>query len=210
MRDERFGRLLRAAIGSIVAHEGTTAPLIEAELGEQIGLSPASIQRYKAGHIPPDPRTVALLATAGVQRGFLNAHWLRAFLHAARYYNAAPLIDELSRGVTSAVFPAPAVQGKPAHNLPAPTYTQFVPRRAYADVVDGLGQRTAVVLITGLGGMGKTSLAREVAGDCLRGASGLPAFTMVVWVSDQDHPGTTTLDSLLTTIAQTLDYPGML
>jgi len=36
--------------------------------------------------------------------------------------------------------------------------------------------------------MGKTSLAPEIAGDCLRGASGLPAFATVVWVSDQDHP----------------------
>jgi len=39
MRSAAFGRLLRAAIGSIVTHEGTTAPLIEAELGQQIGLS---------------------------------------------------------------------------------------------------------------------------------------------------------------------------
>lgn len=209
MRDLRFGRLLRAAIGSIVALEGTTAPLIEAEFGEQIGLSPASIQRYKTGHIPPDPRTVALLATVGVQRGCLNTEWLRAFLRAARYYNAAALLDQL------APMPASDSVGTvassiPVHNLPAPTYTQFVARQAYGDVLDGLRQRTAVVLLVGMGGMGKTSLAREIADQCLQGRSGLPLFAAVVWVSDQDHPGATTLDTLLTTVARTLDYPGLL
>src|SRR4029079_2675193 len=95
MRSAAFGRLLRAAIGSIVTHEGTTAPLIEAELGQQIGLSPASIQRYKAGHIPPDPRTIRLLATAGVRRAYLTRAWLAAFLNAARYFDAASLVAQL-------------------------------------------------------------------------------------------------------------------
>jgi len=210
MRDERFGRLLRAAIGSIVTHEGTTAPLVEVELGSQIGLSPASIQRYKAGHIPPDPRTVALFAEAGVRRGFLNAGWLRAFLHAARFYDAPTLMAQLYPDAVPVSPPAPGTSGRPRHNLPAPTYAQFVPRGAASEVLDGLRQRTSAVLLTGLGGMGKTSLAREVAAHCLSEPAGGPAFAAAVWVSDQDHPGSTTLDATLATIARTLDYPGLL
>jgi hypothetical protein len=208
MRDERFGRLLKAAVGSIVAHEGATAPVVEAQLGEQLRVAPASIQRYKAGHIPPEPRGVALLAAAGVTRGCLNERWLRAFLGAARYPHPEALVRELIPGAAAREhisLPRP-----PRHNLPAPSYPQFVPRAAMGEVLQALRQRTALVLITGLGGVGKTSLAREVAACCLQGVDELAPFAAVVWVSDRDAPGTTTLDTLLVVIARTLDEPGLL
>ena len=49
------------------------------------------------------------------------------------------------------------------------------------------------MLIVGLGGNGKTSLAREVAARCLTDASNAPRFDAVVWVSDKDRPGMTNL-----------------
>lgn len=203
-RNETFGRLLKAAISSIANCEGKTAPIIEDELGAQIGIAGKSIQRYKTGHLPPDPRTVQILAEAGVQRGFMNRDWLQNFLHAARYPFAEKLLDQLC--------PAPATRPRPPRvyeNLPAPTYSQFVMRpQAFAEVLDGLGQRSAAVLIVGLGGNGKTSLAREMAARCLRNDAEAPRFDAVVWVSDKDRPGTTNLSTVLDTIARTLDYPG--
>src|SRR5262249_52904470 len=59
---ETFGRLLKGAINSIAAYEGKTAPAIEDEIGGQVGLSSSAIQRYKTGHLPPDPRAVQVLA----------------------------------------------------------------------------------------------------------------------------------------------------
>src|SRR6476661_4143580 len=94
MRNETFGRLLKAAIGSIVAHEGKTAPLVEEELGNLIGVSGASIQRYKAGHIPPEYRAIEILAKAAVQRGCLNQVWLRAFLSTTGYPNPDLLLNK--------------------------------------------------------------------------------------------------------------------
>src|SRR4029079_6865674 len=83
-------------------------------------------------------------------------------------------------------------------NLPAPTYSQFVMRElAFGEVVDGLQQRSAVVLIVGLGGNGKTSLAREVAARCLQDDGDVSRFDAVVWVSDKDRPGTTNLSVVL-------------
>lgn len=202
MRDALFGRLLKAGIGSIAMCEGRTAPVIEEELGRQIGLSAAAIQRYKAGHLPPEPRTVQWLAEAAVRRGFLNREWLHRFLHAARYPSPASLVDQLC---ASELARPQLVR----HNLPAPSHSQFVMRsQAFADVLQGLAQHSALVVVTSLGGMGKTSLAREVAAHCLRPLGDGPRFDAAVWVSDKDRPGTTTLNTVLDAIARTLDFAG--
>src|SRR4051812_27175709 len=81
--------------------------------------------------------------------------------------------------------------------------------QAFAEVVDGLHQRSAAVLIVVLGGNGKTSLAREISDACLKGAGDAPQFDAAVWVSDKDHPGKINLSLVLDEIARTLDYPGI-
>src|SRR5262245_26860442 len=95
MRNEAFGRLLKGAISSIAHYEGKTAPIIEDELGQQIGVTGASIQRYKAGYLPPETRTIDILAEAAVRRGFLGREWLQRFLHAVRYPIPDQLLDRL-------------------------------------------------------------------------------------------------------------------
>jgi hypothetical protein len=203
-RSETFGRLLKAGIASIVNCEGKKAAIVEDELGQLIGVSGDSIQRYKSGHLPPEDRTVEILATAAVQRGYLGREWLQRFLHAARYPFADMLLDRLCP-----IGPARSRPPRVYHNLPAPTYNQFVMReQAFSEVIDGLSQRSAAVLIVGLGGNGKTSLTREVAAHYLQSQSEAPHFDAVVWVSDKDRPGTTNLSIVLDEIARTLDYPG--
>ena len=95
MRSESFGRLLKVGIGSIATGEGKTLPAIEDELRQQIGLTGASIQRYKAGHLPPDLRTIEILAEAAVKRGYLNRECLQIFLYAAQYPAPEQLLDKL-------------------------------------------------------------------------------------------------------------------
>ncbi|MDZ4718576.1 MAG: NB-ARC domain-containing protein [Roseiflexaceae bacterium] len=203
-RSELFGRLLRGAINSIAVYEGKTAPLIEDELGSQIGLAGSAIQRYKAGHLPPEERTVQIIAEAAIRRGFLGREWLERFLRAARYADTERLLNLLCPMAPERVRPPRAY-----HNLPAPIYSQFIMRpEPYAEVLDGLGKRSSAVLIIGLGGNGKTSLAREIAGFCLRNTNREPSFDAIVWVSDKDKPGTTNLSTVLDEIARTLDYPG--
>ncbi|NTU84898.1 MAG: AAA family ATPase [Chloroflexales bacterium] len=203
-RSEPFGRLLSGMVSSIAYYEGKTAAAVEEDLGVALGVAGKTVQRYKAGYLPPADEAVRLLAEAAVRRGFLGREWLQRFLHAARYPLAEQLLDELC--------PAPQVRPRPPRvyeNLPAPTYSQFVMReQAFAEVTDGLGKRTAAVLIVGLGGNGKTSLAREVAAHCLRDDAAAPRFDAAVWVSDKDRPGTTNLSVVLDEIARTLDYPG--
>jgi hypothetical protein len=136
-KNVEFGRLLKGAINSIAAYEGKNAPIVEDELGQQIGLSPFAIQRYKNGYLPPETRTIQVLAEAAVKRGFLNREWMLRFLHEARYPSPDSLVNELCPIVTTRM-PSERVY----HNLPAPTYSQFVMReQAFADVMDGLQQR---------------------------------------------------------------------
>jgi predicted ATPase/class 3 adenylate cyclase len=118
-RNEMFGRLLRGAINSIAAYEGKTAAAVEDEVGEQIGLTGMTLQRYKAGHLPPDVRTVEVLAQAGVRRGFLGREWLQRFLGAARYPNPEALLAQLVEGSVEAPAPG-ALLGA---NLPTGTVT---------------------------------------------------------------------------------------
>jgi hypothetical protein len=203
-KSDAFGRLLKGAINSIATYEGKTSPIIEDELGQQIGVVGATIQRYKSGKVPPETRTVQILAESAIKRGFLGREWLQRFLHAARYPGAQELVDELCPDTPARPRPA-----RVYHNLPAPTYSQFIMReQAFADIVDGLRQRSASVLVVGLGGNGKTSLAREVSAHCLEHHDDAPHFDASVWISDKGREGTTNLSLVLDEIARTLDYPG--
>src|SRR5262245_9145969 len=105
-QSETFGRLLRGAINSIAAYEGKAAAVVEEELGAAIGLSGATIQRYKNGTLPPEPRTVQILAEAAVRRGFLGRAWLQRFLQAARYPTPESLLSQLADAPGSAGLPA--------------------------------------------------------------------------------------------------------
>ena len=200
-----FGRLLSGAINSIAVYEGKTAPIVEDELGQQIGLTVASVERYKSGRVPPEPRTVEIFAEAGVQRGYLGRRWLAKFLHTAGYPSPDQLLNKLC--------PLSTAEQKPErvlHNLPAPSYARFVMReQPYAEVVEALQQRSAVVVIASLGGMGKTCLARELAARCLEQDAAVPHFDAAVWVSDAERPGYTTLTAVLDEIAHTLGYDGI-
>src|SRR4051812_6011661 len=91
-RSDSFGRLLSGAINSIATYEGKTAPIVEDELGALVIVAGKTIQRYKAGHLPPEHATVKVLAEAAIHRGFLGREWLARFLYAARYPFAEKLL----------------------------------------------------------------------------------------------------------------------
>jgi transcriptional regulator with XRE-family HTH domain len=130
MRNEMFGRLLKAGIGSIVTVAGKTAPFIEEELGGEIGVAPTTIQYYKTGNVPPEPRTIEILARACVQRGLLGREWLERFLREARYPTPDQLLDRLCP-----IGPARQRPPRIYENLPAPTYSQFVMRaQVFAEI----------------------------------------------------------------------------
>src|SRR5512139_2550887 len=116
MRSPEFGHLLTGAINSIAAYEAKTSAAVEMELGEKLGVAPSTIQRYKAGQLPPESPMIECLAGEAIRRGYLNREWLSRFLRAARYPAPGAILDEL--------FPthSPVAPKRVYQNLPAPTY----------------------------------------------------------------------------------------
>ncbi len=98
------------------------------------------------------------------------------------------------------------------HNLPP--RDEFVGRELdKARVYEGLASRLSLIGIDGMGGIGKSALAREVAHECLAAsrepapAGPAPTFSGFVWVSATDRD--LTVSALLDAIAVTLDHDGI-
>ncbi|MFF2101728.1 BTAD domain-containing putative transcriptional regulator [Streptomyces sp. NPDC058202] len=93
-------------------------------------------------------------------------------------------------------------------NIPPATYAKFVGRpMPWTRLEEGVSQGLPVVSLIGIGGSGKSTLAREFA---VRQLQERTRFHGVVWVSDREQAGSTTLATVLDTIALTADYPGLL
>jgi tetratricopeptide (TPR) repeat protein len=192
-------------VSSIAINEGKAAVMIEEELGGLMGVTGASIQRYKNGYIPPNPEMLEIFVKAGVTRAYLSREWAESFLREGNHPDAVRVIHDLFSGVRE------DRHGKPSmNNLPSPSYSQFIERSVpFRDIVDGLGRRSAVVLLVSMGGFGKSSLAREIAEKAIHGDSGVQQFDAAVWVSDKGREGTTTLSIVLDDIAHTLENAGI-
>ncbi|MGI5191451.1 hypothetical protein ACQEVI_25155 [Promicromonospora sp. CA-289599] len=110
-------------------------------------------------------------------------------------------------GANVAVLPTlPGPAGVMAlSNIPAPWYGDFIDRPPLrSQLIECLESTQPVVCLVGVSGRGKTTLAHRVA---LEQVGKGQLFRAVVWVSDEEIPGTTTLDSLFEAISVTLNDP---
>jgi hypothetical protein len=110
-----------------------------------------------------------------------------------------------------ALAPSPSVPVIP-NNLPP--RGEFIGReKEKVRVWEALSSRWPLTCIDGIGGIGKTALALEVAGVCMRAskgevpADGIPTFDGFIWTTAKDRE--LTLNDVLDAIARTLDYPGI-
>ncbi len=108
---------------------------------------------------------------------------------------------------------APA-QPKPPIPNDLPPRSEFIGReQEKTQVREALASRYPLVCIDGIGGIEKTSLALEVAYQCLAASKGevpidgVPIFDGYIWTSAKDRE--LRLDDVLDAVARTLDYPGI-
>jgi hypothetical protein len=216
-----FGRLLTIGIKGIAARQGLNIALVQDKLGYHVGREGGSAVEYWRKGNPPDPATVATLARYCVREGSLDSSWLLEFLEAADYYAVTNLVGEL--------FPASATDTVPGlerirHNLPQPDYGKFIGRDEELRHLISLlrphpQSRYPVIGIDGVAGVGKTSLALEVANYYLREQANLPRrgrFEAIVWTSAKENVlmgqgvvsrprGLRTLSDIFSTISITLE-----
>ncbi len=126
------------------------------------------------------------------------------YLQERRQKKRQPIAEE----VIASSPPAPAIPS----NLPP--RGEFIGReKEKVRVREALASRWPLTCIDGIGGIGKTALALEVAGECLRAskgevpANGMPTFDGFVWTTAKDRE--LTLNDVLDAVARTLDYPGI-
>ena len=107
--------------------------------------------------------------------------------------------------------PPPPVPQIP-HNLRP--RSEFIGREAEkARIHEALQSRSYLVSIDGIGGIGKTVLALEVAHECLRASrgegstDGIATFDGFIWTTARDRD--LTMNALLDAVARTLDYLGI-
>jgi hypothetical protein len=157
--------LIASGINAIAILENKTANEIEEELGYAVDKGAEIIRKYKSGKvIPKDHTFIHKLAIDSVKRGYKNKEWLFQFLNATNYPFKDNLLNELFPSEEYISINTPSVK----NNLPSPSYSKFVMRYFDFDtVVEGIKNRSAIVVIRGLGGNGKTSLAREIASQCI-------------------------------------------
>lgn len=210
--DDEAGRLLRCAVRAVSGYTGESIATIETVLGQEIGVTQAAFPAFYKGRGRKDPVVIRTFLEFGAQRGFLSRTWGRALLeanHYARFGDPVELLD--------AFWPPEGISVRPPRiysNLPGNSYPSFVMRHhLYREVLEALGTGSAAVVLVGLPGSGKTTLALEIATQCVRqpvpagGAGEHRHFDAGVWVSDKDTQGKVGLRTVLETIATTLDFP---
>lgn len=201
---EEFARLLTQGVHRIrLCESNKLISAVQDELGRALGRKAGTaIEYWRKGHIPARPSDVEKLAREIVQRSDLGRAWLEKFLDSAGYPDPLSLCDEL--------FPPPL----PGH-IPSKLYRKLVGRDALVDdIMAALWDPDGrwMVTIDGMGGIGKTALAREVVDQGLKERH----FDAVVWVGesrrepageDRSERDALTFETILNTIGHQLGAP---
>jgi len=139
------------------------------------------------------------------------------------------LTDAISEKKLLPASSSPAsVPSKVSHNLPNPSYTHFVGREQEIEAILAKLQpyphsQVHLITIDGIGGIGKSALALEIAFLCLQNNASLPEserFDAIIWVSAKRtiltadsiitrHQVFRTLDDIYAAIAITLGKEGL-
>ncbi len=209
MINSEFKQLLKEGIDSVANRQSKKVRAVEEKIGEGLHVSYHTVQRWKRGFVPHDMERLEFIVAYCRQHGRVDKAWGQRFLTQGRHPAPEAILERIfPQGSDQAVKKAlPHL----SHNLP-PRYGEFIGREAeVARVLEWVEtSRWPLASIEGMGGIGKTSLAIEIAHHCLPGEQLTISkpFDTVVWTSARDEADfDLRLEQVLDTIAHVLDYP---
>jgi hypothetical protein len=200
-----FAQLLTQGIHTIKIRQFKSIKVIQDELGYALGKEKGgvSIEYWRKGHIPSDLSDVEKLGQEIVRRANLGREWFHPFLRYAGYPNPAALANRLFSTESSSSRPQ-AINWLPRKTHREPIGRETLMKEIMRALHHPAGRWT--VAIDGLGGIGKTTLALEIAKRCLQ----THLFEAVVWkrAADQDNRQNEplTFDTVLDTIGFQLGH----
>ena len=225
--NELFRLAIRRIFYGLAAHEAMEeidARLMVLDELRQEGLLPprerdtvggsGPIDHWRKGYAPGDPRVVEYLAEVGFRRAQLGEAWLKTFLAEAGH--SASQVRE----VQARLSPGVAV----LNNLPQYDPTRFVGREAELARLHKLlspDNRAWIIQIDGVGGVGKSALALQLAYDLhdnFARRARAERFEAIVWITAKEQSldalgvrrqadPTLSLDDVYLSIADALDRP---
>lgn len=221
----RFSDLLSIGIHSVAARQGLRrVETVEQELAEKLGYSSfESVRRWRKGYtLPKDQNQIEFLVRYCATYGYVSRDWARDFLAHANLLNGREaLLDELfPRTSTPNYYAARALPKLP--RVPA-GFRGRDAEMAYLLKQLSPDNSAGVVVIYGMGGIGKTALAIACSYACLghqaRRSGAVPpsvsssamiasaagAYATVVFISTQD--GKLSLHRALDEIGRVLGCP---
>lgn len=156
-----------------------------AYLANATGYSTATVFDWRQGYSCPPEKTVEILIRIGKEEANLaRRQWGESLLRAVRYPYVDRLVNETWGPLELRQIP---------NNLPRSEHTRFFGRLAEMKRLLELlspNHATHLISIDGIGGVGKTALALEVAYKCLRVSEGgidsipnVPTFEAIIFVS---------------------------
>jgi hypothetical protein len=208
---KRFAEILTEALYIIRLRESKSLQIIQDEIGHMLGRSGGrTLEYWRRGRLPGKRHDVEILTRELVRRGNFDAAWARTFVTLAGFEYSSELERQL--------YP----QGPSPGSLPLANHSSL-PRKPFRRLIGRNDARIQLmrvledngggwlVGIDGLGGIGKTALALEIAEQCAHQRR----FQHIVWfqaaaprgASAPDHHASFTFESILNGLAEQLGAP---
>ncbi len=152
-------------------------------IADAAGFGADIVYKWRQNRLTPSDDTLQILLQIGCSEAKLPREWGAEVVSAARHPEGVSIVDELWE---------PLQLQEIHHNLPKPTYSLFIGRQPQQSrLLELLGRECAapLIMIDGIGGVGKTALIVKIAYQCLEASmnpsahSDCPTFAMIIFVS---------------------------
>lgn len=177
------GKLIARLTHSLAKVKDWTLEETMSYIGRQTNKSSDMVYRWQQGRSLPKPEIIEKLAEVGFSSADMSREWCEELLDATNYANTANLINRLWGPKELRDIP---------NRLVRMEHTRLIGREhELQQLQELLSPRYAayLIIIDGIGGVGKTALALDMAYQCLRASTGehiekhVPTFEAIIFVS---------------------------